>query len=167
MTLKSDDLSPHAHSLRAGRISAPWEIYCVTKCISDRRALLASPAAAEAVIDCLAFVRRQGRIKLLAFVIMPDHYHALFVLLPGAELSDVMKSIGSFSSRQIRTHFRLEGTIWQEDGFHDRRCRSEAEAREYAEYLHHNPVRKGLVAVAEDWPFSSAHPRRRALLDWD
>ena len=28
-------------------------------------------------------------------------------------------------------------------------------------------VRRGLVLFAEEWPFSSAHPSRRHLLNWD
>jgi hypothetical protein len=36
-----------------------------------------------------------------------------------------------------------------------------------AEYVHHNPVRKRFVERAEDWVYSSAHPSRRSMLDWD
>jgi hypothetical protein len=29
-------------------------------------------------------------------------------------------------------------------------------------YIHENPVRKGMVSLAEDYPFSSAHPKFKA-----
>jgi len=158
---------PHARRLRSGRISVPWRTYFVTKCTESRRTLLGSPAAAEIIIQSWAFVRGQGQIKLLAFVVMPDHYHVVIALLPGGSLSKVMNRVGSFTANQIRQALGVQHRIWQDDGFYDRACRDDAEVREIAEYIHHNPVRKGLVERAEDWLFSSAHPSRRVLTDWE
>jgi REP element-mobilizing transposase RayT len=79
-------------------MSAPFQTYFITKCVEARRPILAVPSAAEIVIDSLAHARRQGQIKLLAFVIMPDHYHAVFSLLPGQDLSDLMRRVGSYTA---------------------------------------------------------------------
>ncbi len=162
----SGDSNPHASRLRAGRVSEPWQTYFITKCTEKRHAVLAVPAAAEIVVQSLSHVRLRGKIKLLAFVIMPDHYHVLFTLLPGQDLSKLMTQIGSFTANQIRKTLALHDTIWQGDGFFDRACRDD-DVLELAEYIHHNPVRKGLALHAEDWVFSSAHPSRRSLLDWE
>jgi REP element-mobilizing transposase RayT len=161
------DRRPHARNLRAGRISSPFQTYGVTKCVAGRRPILADPRAAEEIINSLAFVRARGSIKLLAFVVMPDHFHAVLTLLPGADLSRLMRRIGSYSANRIRAHLGLADTVWQADGFYDRACRNEAEVIALAEYVHHNPVRKGWIDRAEDWAFSGAHPSRRPLLDWD
>ena len=158
---------PHARRLRGGRSSAPFQTYFVTKCVKERRPILAAAAAAEIVIESLAHVRRQGQIKLLAFVIMPDHYHAVFLLLPGADLSGLMRRIGAHTGLQIRRTLDLGHLVWQGDGFYDHACRTDKEVLDAVDYVHDNPVRKGLVALAEDWPFSSAHASRRGLLDWD
>jgi putative transposase len=158
---------PHARRLRGGRVSAPFQTYFVTKCIANRCPILAAPSAAEIVIESLAHVRRQGQIKLLAFVIMPDHYHAVFSLLPDADLSDLMRRIGSYTGRRIRRTLDLGHLVWQDDGFYDHACRTDREVLDAVEYVHHNPVRKGLIALAEEWPFSSAHSSRRGILDWD
>jgi REP element-mobilizing transposase RayT len=157
----------HSERLRSGRVSAAWETYCLTKCTAGRRPILQSPPAADALIGTLAFVRQQGVIKLQAFVVLPDHYHALVTLLPGSDLAGLMRRVSSFTARRIREVAQQSGPIWQEDGFHDHRCRDIAEVKAYMEYIHHNPVRKGLAAIPEDWPFSSAHASRRHLLDWD
>jgi REP element-mobilizing transposase RayT len=167
MTIPGHDDDPHARRLRGGRMSAPFQTYFVTKCVEDRRPILAVPSAAEIVIQSLAHARRQGQIKLLAFVIMPDHYHAVFSLLPGASLSDFMRRIGSYTGRQIRRALNLSHLVWQGDGFYNHACRSDREVLEAVEYVHDNPVRKGLIALPEQWPFSSAHPDRRGMLDWD
>ena len=98
---------PHARRLRGGRISSPWQVYFITKCVEERLPILSNPAAAEIVIGCLAHVRQEGNIKLLAFVVMPDHYHAIFALAPGVDLSQLMRRIGSFTANQIRKKLGL------------------------------------------------------------
>ena len=166
MSIPGRDDDPHARRLRSGRLSEPFQTYFVTKCVEGRRNILADPVAAETVIQTLAHVRRQGQIKLLAFVIMPDHYHVVLTLLPGEELSSLMRKIGSYTANRIRKTLGLHHAVWQGEGFYDHACRNDAEVLEIVEYVHHNPVRKGLVASAEDWVFSSAHATRRDLLDW-
>jgi REP element-mobilizing transposase RayT len=79
-------------------MSSPWQVYFITKCVEARRPILANPDADEILINCLAHVRQEGKIKLLAFVVMPDHYHAIFALAPGADLSQLMRRVGSFTA---------------------------------------------------------------------
>ena len=162
---REDD--PHAKRLRGGRISEPWKTYFVTKCMGGRSPILETPAAAEIVIDCLVRVRSRGDIKLLAFVVMPDHYHAIFTLMPGNDLSTIMRKIGSFTANEIPNSLGIRKRIWQVDGFHDHACRDDRDLLNGVDYVDNNPVRKGLVAQAEDWFFSTAHPSRRAVLDWE
>ena len=188
-----DDNVSHARRLRGGRISVPFQTYFLTKCVEDRRPILAVPAAAEIVIESLGHVRAQGDIKLLAFVVMPDHYHAVVTLLPGNgngdgngdgngssngntndqdqdhdnALSNLMRRIGSYTANRIRQALEIHHVIWQADGFYDRAGRTQQDVLDAVEYVEHNPVRKGLAAIAEEWLFSSAHPSRRAMLDWD
>jgi REP element-mobilizing transposase RayT len=166
-SLPSGDHDPHARRLRLGRISSPWQVYFITKCVENRRPILTNPIAAEIVIGSLAHARQRGQITLLAFVVMPDHYHAIFALAPGLDLSQLMRGIGSFTANQIRTKLEIQHVIWQTHGFYDRACRDDSEVLALAEYSEHNPVRKALVAKADDWPFSSAHIERRPLLEWD
>lgn len=159
--------APHARNLRAGRISSAGKTYYVTKCVDRRRPLLANPAAAETIIEGFAHARAAGHIKLLAFVIMPDHYHVLGTLHSEEALSKLMQRIGSFTANRIRRLLVDRRLVWQVHGYYEHQCRDETEVLNCAEYIHHNPVRKGLVDRAEAWVFSSAHSSRRSLLDWD
>ena len=49
------------------------------------------------------------------------------------------------SPRRVRHRF------WQPGGGYDRNITTTATLRAMIEYLHANPVRRGLVAKAEDW----------------
>ncbi len=167
MSLPREHDDPHARRLRGGRWSEPFRTYFVTKCVEGRRPILTAPAAAETVIEALAHIRSQNQIKLLAFVIMPDHYHAVFSLLPGEDLSHLMRRIGSFTANRIQRAPSIHHTVWQRAGFYDRACRDDSEVLDAVAYVHDNPVRRGLVMAEEEWLYSSAHPTRRGILDWE
>ena len=117
-------------------------------------------------MEAFRWLRQQDQIKLLAFCVMPDHYHSLFVLLAENSLSEVMKSIGKYTAAQINKMRRTRGQFWQE-GFHDHGCRDGGDVLERLTYIEFNPVRAGLVADASMWPYSSAYPANAILLDRD
>jgi putative transposase len=154
----------HQRHLRVGRNSEPLACYAITKCVVGRRPILAKEAPAKIICDCFDWLRQQNQIKLLAFCIMPDHYHALFVLLKIKSLTQVMSSIGMSSGKQINKLIGGSETFWQE-GFHDHQCRDNDDVHERLTYIEFNPVRAGFVAEPAEWPYSSAYPANRSLLD--
>jgi len=158
---------PHSRFLRGGRWSDHYVCYCVTKNVEGRKRVLAAPERADIVTGSLDYLRKIYEIRLLAFCIMPDHYHALFFLLPKAgTLSAVMAKISRFTSRQINKALHRSGRFWQ-DGFHDHRCRNVDDMNDRLWYVENNPVRAGLVEKSEQWPYCSAHPSRASMLDRD
>ena len=78
------------------------------------------------------------------FLIMPDHLHMLvsFSMTPG--MQDVIRNWKHWTSESV-------GIQWQR-GFFDHRIRNVHEYEEKAAYNRMNPVRKGLVVMATDWP---------------
>lgn len=56
----------------------------------------------------------------------------------------------------VREGSRLRRRFWQPGGGYDRNITSIEALRAMIDYLHANPVRRGLVARAEDWDWSSA-----------
>ena len=58
---------------------------------------------------------------------------------------------------------RVRRRFWQPGGGYDRNVVEPATAVRVIEYIHANPVRRGLVERPEDWPWSSA--RGYAALD--
>ena len=56
----------------------------------------------------------------------------------------------------VREGPRLRHRFWQPGGGYDRNITSTEALRAVIDYLHANPVRRGLVARAADWEWSSA-----------
>src|SRR5215813_1852053 len=102
--------------------------------------------------------RAQGKFLLHEFVVMPDHAHLILtpdIKIPLERAVQFIK--GGFSHRCAKESV-FQGEIWQR-GFTDHRIRDDADYERHREYIHMNPVRAGLVAKAQDYPYSSANPR--------
>jgi hypothetical protein len=71
-----------------------------------------------------------------------------------AACSLAMESIKVSSTRQINTKRREAGPLWQ-GRFFDRALRTVKEYGRAIEYIHWNPVKRGLVKRAREWVWSS------------
>src|SRR5262249_11441822 len=107
-TTPSTTQPPHQSSLRKGRASVSGEGYFITTCIENREPILSNTEAAQVVIDSLRWLRDRCRLRLLGFVVMPDHIHVALALGEGCTLEKVMQSFKRFTSRQIH-QLRLLG----------------------------------------------------------
>ncbi|MSU48885.1 MAG: hypothetical protein EXS37_07330 [Opitutus sp.] len=76
---------------------------------------------------------------------MPDHAHALLAFPAGESMLKVVRDWKRFTSRQTQI-------AWQRD-FFDHRIRNDENWELKAAYIRENPVRKGLVVAASDWPW--------------
>lgn len=134
------------------------EKYCLSESLLDKgygACWLKQAAVAEIVEDALLF-GDGDRYRLMAWCVMPNHVHALIETLPHWPLSSVLHSWKSFTSNVINRHLHRSGQLWMED-YYDRYIRDDAHLAAVIAYIHNNPVKAGLVAAAEDWPYSSAH----------
>ena len=92
-----------------------------------------------------------GWTETLAFVVMPDHIHWLFVLAKNISLSSVVANMKRHSARQINKSCGCQGSrIWQR-GFHDHALRREEDVIHVARYIVANPLRAGLVSRIGDY----------------
>jgi REP element-mobilizing transposase RayT len=110
---------------------------------------------AGTVVETLRFGESALRLyKLHAFVVMPNHVHALFT--PRAPLSPITRTIKGFTARRANRILGRSGSrFWQDESF-DHWIRNEASFRRVIAYIESNPVKAGLVRQASDWPWSSA-----------
>lgn len=69
-----------------------------------------------------------------------------------------MQSLKLFTARQGNRILGLIGRPFWQDESYDRLVRNEAEFDRIALYIEMNPVRAGLAATPEDFPWSSAWP---------
>ena len=95
-----------------------------------------------------------ARYLLHAWVIMPNHVHALMTVLGGSYLSTILHSWKSYTAKVANRSLGRKGTFWQADYF-DRVMRDEVHYAATVDYIHWNPVKAGLCAKPENWPWSS------------
>jgi putative transposase len=132
---------------------APQETrtYLVTAVTAGRRSLFQVTATAELLERTILDYRSQGKFLLHAFVIMPDHFHALITPAPDVSLEKAIQYIkGGFS-------FRLKSKldVWMRS-FNESQISTEEKFINSVRYIEQNPVRRGLVATPEAFRFSSA-----------
>jgi len=84
------------------------------------------------------------------YVIMPDHLHLFVCGGADFDLSEWVKGLKRAISGQLRQNGMF--IRWQ-PGFFDHRLRNDESFSEKWEYVRSNPVRAGLVARPEDWPY--------------
>jgi REP element-mobilizing transposase RayT len=119
--------------------------------------LLRMPENAGIVAEALSYFDCE-RYKLLAWIIMPNHVHAMIEQIEGHRLDRVAHSWKSFTAKAITRRRNCEGAVWARDYF-DRYVRDERHYVNALYYIENNPVKAGLVRLAEDWAWSSAARR--------
>ncbi|RZK04327.1 MAG: transposase [Pantoea sp.] len=135
--------SPHAHSLRRGRISEPGRSYLLTAVTRNRQRLFTDLIYARTAIQQLRKIQGEGVCRSLAWVLMPDHLHWLVELGAGT-LANLMCSFKSRSSVALYRTGAIRQHIWQQ-GFHDRALRRDEDIKAVALYIIRNPIRAGIV----------------------
>ncbi len=125
----------------------------------------------QVFVDRLKKVRDDYQCQLVAWVVMPEHVH-LFVIpkLPEFPLHRFLSALKRPIAEQVVRRWReldapvlkrlvdAQGRVrfWQRGGGYDRYIVSDEELFEKIDYIHENPVRRGLVDRAVDWLWSSA-----------
>lgn len=89
------------------------------------------------------------RYRLFAWVVMPNHVHTLIEPLPEFTLSSILHSWKRHTAKEINRLLGREGPLWQREYF-DRAIRDERHFDYTVAYIHHNPVKAGLVRVAHE-----------------
>jgi putative transposase len=118
---------------------------------------LKDPRIAESIFSSLKNAHDRKLFNLRAYAVMANHVHVLFT--PIVPLSQISQLIKGATARQSNLILSRTGTrFWQDESF-DHWVRNPAEWQKIRSYIERNPVAAGLVARAEDWPWSSAsHP---------
>ena len=140
-----------------------------------RLPLLTNEAWRRMLAESITAATDRHAFELLAFVFMPEHVHLL--LLPRGEQSGIpalLKAIKrpfSYRVKQLLAEHRSPllnkltvhqrpgvetFRFWQEGPGYDRNLDTTPAIEAAVEYIHLNPVRRGLCHAAVDWKWSSA-----------
>jgi len=110
-------------------------------------------------------VKNNHPFILDAFVVLPDHLHAIWTLPIGDnDFSKRWMLIKASFSRQLPKNERInksrvkkgERGIWQWR-YWEHLIRDEDDYENHVSYIHYNPVKHGYVKRAVDWPYSTIH----------
>lgn len=112
--------------------------------------------------------REDRPFRIDAWVVLPDHLHAVWTLPAGdCDFSTRWSLIKARFSREVplgsrrSSHrARRERGIWQRR-FWEHHLRGPRDCAAAVGYCHMNPVKHGWVTDPLDWPFSSVHRARR------
>jgi REP element-mobilizing transposase RayT len=151
----------------------PNTFHYTTSVCYRRVPIFRSDKACNLFIETLAETKRRLPLKLIAYVIMPDHTHLILNPL-GCDISKVMNSLKSAPARKIIDWLRESNyqsslgklaldvpqkrghthAVWQKD-FSSIDLWSPKFIRQKLNYIHLNPVRAGLCKHPAEWKWSS------------
>ncbi len=146
----------------------PGALVFATATVLDFVPIFKNERHAAACVSVLGQTCRERGGRLYARVVMPEHMH-LLVALPLSESASVfLGRLKSLIAREIAPNLSLEEqyrfseqiglnrrTLWQRS-FRSFPVESERLYEQKVDYIHENPVRRGLCARPEDYPWSSA-----------
>ncbi len=169
-----------ARQARSAEMSAPdWELRRgklgfkrTEEWLDEKPAVkhLADPALANIVVKAVFFFAGT-RYDVLAFVVMPSHFHWVFTPRESWVLTlkpddrkrtpreRIMHSVKRFTARECNERLRATTAFWQQESY-DHWVRNADELERIIKYVEFNPVKAGLTLDATLWPFSSAHYRK-------
>jgi putative transposase len=145
---------PHSSNLRLHRLADVPATFFVTKSLFPKRPLLTAELR-HIITDSFRYALEHERIHLRAFVVMPDHWHALFAIREPWTLPRFMHSLMSHIAAETSSYLALHGCIWQ-DSYYETRVRTPRQFGYIAHYVEQNPVKAGFVDSPHQWEASSA-----------
>jgi putative transposase len=95
----------------------------------------------------------QYSVSLIAYCLMPNHYHLLLRLDPAGNMGQCLRSIFMSYTQAVNKRYHLSGTLFQGQ------CKqvhvaTDEYCKHLIRYIHLNPVEAKLCNFAEEWSFS-------------
>ena len=143
----------HKHLARLEEVWFEQPIFFVTTCTKGRRRELANEAIHRICLETWQTGEQRHGWIIGRYVVMPDHVH--FFCAPKRDVCKLDRFVGSWKEWTAKFAHRQMGLVlplWQEE-FFDHVLRSSENYDQKWEYVRSNPVRAGLVAAVEDWPY--------------
>ncbi len=154
-----------------------------TATILEWREILVHNKYKDIIVESLRFLVNQKRVKVYAFVIMPNHLHLIWQIREGHKRQDVQRDFLRFTAQQIRFNMQIHHPQLLEQyevNAKDRRYQfwernaltidllTEAVSLQKLNYIHNNPLQEKwkLCLLPEDYHYSSARFYLTGVDDW-
>lgn len=182
---------------RLHRYDEPGHIHFLTISCYRRLQFFRHDNVKQVFVDGMHHTRAKLEIRWIAYVIMPEHVHLLvFPMVPGRDspiaissvlqhlkqyvgrhgkqaLRSVWREAHSLGTQPLDTWARSPGAkpFWKTRGY-DFNIMKEKPFRTKLDYIHKNPITRGLVNSSKEWAWSSYtyyenDDASKIAMDWD
>jgi putative transposase len=154
---------------RVRHYDLPGDAHFLTFSCFRRLPLLSKDRTRMWLVDAIGKAQTRHKFELWAWVIMPEHVHLLInPRATGYSISAILSSIKRpvaqaaiaylacrrspfLTKLTISTRARTYRRFWQAGPGQDHNIHDPVTAHKIVEYIHNNPVKRGLVARSDDW----------------
>jgi REP-associated tyrosine transposase len=137
------------------------DLHFITCSCYQRKPFLGSASRRDLFLKIFEEVRQKYEFQVVGYVIMPEHIHLLIGEPDERSVAVAMQVLKQRVSRQCLARGRSRSPqdaapppFWYPRSY-DFNVFSEKKIAEKLDYMHWNPVKRGLVASPEQWQWSS------------
>jgi putative transposase len=137
------------------------DLHFITSSCYQRKPFFDFASQRDLFLKIFEEVRQKYEFQVVGYVVMPEHVHLLIGEPDDGTVAIIMQVLKQRISRQCPAHGRSHLPedadplpFWYPRSY-DFNVFSEKKLAEKLDYIHWNPVRRGLVASPEQWPWSS------------
>jgi putative transposase len=139
---------------RERRLVLPGRPHHITQRGNNRRDVFFADSDRELYMSLLKEYTAEYQVKILGYCLMTNHVHLIAVPAAPSGLAKALGRTHNDYARWLHIRRRESGHLWQNRFFS---CPlDDAYTWAVLAYVERNPVRAGIVAQCEDWPWSSA-----------
>jgi putative transposase len=139
---------------RAPRAPVGDQCYHVLNRGNARQQVFFKDGDYQAFLKALAHATIEVPMRVLAWCLLPNHFHLVVWTHHDGDLSRWMHWLQNTHVRRYHQHYHSSGHLWQ-GRFKAFPIQHDEHLLTVLRYVERNPLRAGLVAQAEDYPWSS------------
>lgn len=139
---------------RLSRLTLPGHPHHVIQRGNNRQAIFAATEDFQTMLDLLYENARKFGVAIHAYVLMDNHFHLLVTPETADGLPQMMQAVGRRYVRYFNDRQKRTGTLW-EGRYKSTLIQTERYLLACMAYIDLNPVRRGMVVQARDYPWSS------------
>ena len=139
---------------RTARAAAGGYCYHVLNRGNARATVFQKPDDYRGFLDMMAEATLRVPMRVVAYALMPNHFHLALWPHGDGDLSRWVHWLLSTHVRRYLWHYQRDGHVWQ-GRFKAFPIQEDDHLLTVVRYIEGNPLRSGLVARAEHWPWSS------------
>jgi putative transposase len=141
---------------RQPRLTLPGYPHHVIQRGNNKQAIFATAADYSVWLDLLEENAKKFDVAIHSYVLMSNHFHLLATPQTADGLPKMMQAVGRSYVRYFNDAHGRSGTLW-EGRYKSTLIETDRYLLACMAYIDLNPVRAGLVAQPQDYPWSSHH----------